>query len=83
MISWDDWRPFLRRIVDEGGDIGDLARAIRTHADGRYIQAGAALRKEFGLPLSEVAEVLAWAEAPQDSDEGLEHVRARVRTPLR
>ncbi|MFY1598466.1 hypothetical protein [Micromonospora sp. WMMD737] len=82
MIEWDEWHPFLRRIVNEGGDIGDVARAIRDHGEGRYIQAGRAAREEFGLPLPDVLKIIAWAEA-KGGDDGLAELRAEIRTPLK
>ncbi|GAA4574709.1 hypothetical protein [Planotetraspora kaengkrachanensis] len=58
MIGSAEWRPFLRRIVEAGGDIVDVARAIRVHGrNGQYVQAAAALRQEFGLKISEALTV--------------------------
>lgn len=83
MYERGDLQVSLRQIVDAGGGICDLARFIRTvPAEGCLIQAGAAMRDEFGLTIEEVLNVLAWAEGSND-DEGLDQLRGRIRTPLR
>jgi len=84
MNGVDEWRPFLRGIVRTGGDIVDVARAIRAFGgDGQYIQAAAALRQEFGLAISEALTVVGWAEGTVDDESSLVRLRAEVRTPLR
>ncbi|MEU4476352.1 hypothetical protein [Micromonospora sp. NPDC023888] len=81
MLVWNEWHPFLRRIVQGGGDIGDIARAIREHGTGQYIQAGRALRQEFGLPLADVLKIIAWAESNSGED-GLTRLRSEIQAPL-
>ncbi|SBT40742.1 hypothetical protein [Micromonospora auratinigra] len=81
MLVWNEWRPFLRRIVQEGGDIGDIARAVRDHGEGRYIQAGGALHQKFGLPLADALKIIAWAESNSGED-GLTHLRAEIQDRL-
>lgn len=83
MNGVDEWRPFLRGIVQSGGDIVDVALAIRAHGGGgQYIQAAAALRQEFGLTISEALTVVGWAEGTVDDENSLARLRAEVRTPL-
>jgi hypothetical protein len=83
MIGSAEWRPFLRRIVEAGGDIVDVSRAIRVHGrNGQYMQAAAALRQEFGLKISEALTVVAWAEGNIDDEDSLARLRSEVRTPL-
>ncbi|MEU4779472.1 hypothetical protein [Micromonospora sp. NPDC023633] len=86
MTAMEEWGPIFRRVVDGGGDITDIARAMRAGAgSGSLIWAGRALRQEFGLTVREVVDVIAWAEAPEsDGDEEvLARLRSEVRTPLR
>ncbi|MGN9764231.1 hypothetical protein ACTMS2_03560 [Micromonospora sp. SD12] len=86
MAALEEWGPVFRRIVNDGGDITDIARVMRAGAaSGSLIWAGSALRREFGLTVREVVNVIAWAEAPGDDrdEEGLAWLRSEVRTPLR
>lgn len=84
MNGVDEWRPFLRRIVETGGDIVDIARAIRAYGkNGQHLQAAAALRQEFGLKIAEALTVVGWAEGNIDDEGSVERLRAEIRTPLR
>lgn len=84
MNGVDEWRSFLRGIVEAGGDITDIARAIRQHGkSGEYVQAAAALRQEFGLRIPEALTIVGWAEGTVDDEESLTRMRSAVTTPLR
>ncbi|MGC5331493.1 hypothetical protein [Micromonospora sp. DT62] len=86
MAVMDEWGSVFRRVVAGGGDITDIARAMRAGAgSGSLIWAGGVLRREFGLTVSEVVDVIAWAEAPggDRDEESLARLRSEVRTPLR
>lgn len=84
MNGVEEWRSFLRGIVEAGGDIADVARATRLHGKrGEYVQAAAALRQEFGLEIPEALAVVGWAEGTVEDEDSLARLRSVVSTPLR
>ena len=84
MVDRQVMRLAFRKIVDDGGDIVDVALAARSYGWGKHsIHAAAALRDEFALPVKEAVAFAAWIGDDTETNGALDLLRAGVPTALR
>lgn len=79
-------RAVFRRVVEEGGDVVDVADVARGRGwgSGSFMQTAMAFREEFGLSAREALDFAGWissADSPSDSDRA--DLRDRIPTSLR
>ncbi|WP_431921178.1 hypothetical protein [Micromonospora wenchangensis] len=80
----EEWRRMFRASVDSGGELVDIARLIRLHGKpGQYVQAAAALRKEFGFKIVEALAVVGWAEGGDDSQASFLEMCRTIQTGIK
>lgn len=87
MTDRAEMRAVFRRVVDEGGDVVDVADVARGRGWGRngpVMQTALAFREEFGLSVRESLDFAGWIEderVPDAADRA--KLRASITTPLR
>ncbi len=84
MADREAMRVVFRDLVSGGGDIVDIALAARRRGWGEHsVQAAAALRTEFAVPIREALAFAAWIEGTDDTAEARAVLRTDVPTVLR
>lgn len=76
-----DWGRLFAEVVNDSGDVVDVAHVIRRHSSKRSDQyvAVIALRERCGLSTSQTIEVLAWLAGDRTDDELRREVDLRGR----